>query len=233
MDIQHRWDAPRTVSITVGDAPESWRDAGFQVDDNGRCVIGGVVFHFVGNSADRGVHDVTFEADTPIAKDSPTIEIRGLTYHVKAPGTAGDIPETPTHTNLCTGIQKLEICPVETWYTLTQMVHRILPPPYQAFPYRNPDGNPQHVALWRMQNMEVFEMADGMGQTTEDEMAMFFLIVSDLEAARKVVGTDNCTEPFPMGDNRRGLILSNTALDLSVRTFLMEPPHEGDDQQDG
>ena len=177
----------------------------------------------MGDDAERGVQDVTFEADTLLAQDEPTINIRGLTYHVMAPGTAGDVLETPDHSNLCTGIQKLEICPVETWFTLTQMVHRILPPPYQAFPYRNPDGNPQHVALWRMQNMEVFEMADGMGQTTNDEMAMFFLIVSDLDASREMIGANNCTEPFPMGENRRGMVLSNKALNLSVRTFMMEP----------
>ena len=70
--------------------------------------------------------------------------------------------------------------------------------------------------------MEVFEMADGMGQTTKDEMAMFFLIVSDLDASREVIGANNCTEPFPMGENRRGMVLSNKALNLSVRTFMME-----------
>ena len=223
MEIQHRWDTPRTVSVTVGDSPDAWRNVGFFVDDNGSCVIGGVDFRLVGDDAERGVQDVTFEADTLVAQDEPTINIRGLTYHVMAPGTAGDVLETPDHSNLCTGIQKLEICPVETWFTLTQMVHRILPPPYQAFPYRNPDGNPQHVALWRMQNMEVFEMADGMGQTTKDEMAMFFLIVSDLDASREMIGANNCTEPFPMGENRRGMVLSNNALNLSVRTFMMEP----------
>ena len=223
MEIQHRWETPRTVSVTVGDSPDAWRNVGFFVDDDGSCVIGGVDFRLVGDDAERGVQDVTFEADTLVAQDEPTINIRGLTYHVMAPGTAGDVLETPDHSNLCTGIQKLEICPVETWFTLTQMVHRILPPPYQAFPYRNPDGNPQHVALWRMQNMEVFEMADGMGQTTNDEMAMFFLIVSDLDASREMIGANNCTEPFPMGENRRGMVLSNKALNLSVRTFMMEP----------
>ena len=223
MEIQHRWETPRTVSVTVGDSPDAWRNVGFFVDDDGSCVIGGVDFRLVGDDAERGVQDVTFEADTLVAQDEPTINIRGLTYHVMAPGTAGDVLETPDHSNLCTGIQKLEICPVETWFTLTQMVHRILPPPYQAFPYRNPDGNPQHVALWRMQNMEVFEMADGMGQTTKDEMAMFFLIVSDLDASREMIGANNCTEPFPMGENRRGMALSNNALNLSVRTFMMEP----------
>ena len=223
MEIQHRWETPRTVSVTVGDSPDAWRNVGFFVDDDGSCVIGGVDFRLVGDDAERGVQDVTFEADTLVAQDEPTINIRGLTYHVMAPGTAGDMLKTPDHSNLCTGIQKLEICPVETWFTLTQMVHRILPPPYQAFPYRNPDGNPQHVALWRMQNMEVFEMADGMGQTTNDEMAMFFLIVSDLDASREMIGANNCTEPFPMGENRRGMVLSNKALNLSVRTFMMEP----------
>ena len=74
-----------------------------------------------------------------------------------------------------------------------------------------------------MQNMEVFEMADGMGQTTKDEMAMFFFIVSDLDASREMIGADNCTEPFPMGENRRGMVLSNKALNLTVRTFMMEP----------
>ena len=223
MEIQHRWDTPRTVSVTVGDSPDAWRNVGFSVGDDGSCVIGGVDFRLVGDDAERGVQDVTFEADTLVAQDEPTINIRGLTYHVMAPGRAGDVLKTPDHSNLCTGIQKLEICPVETWFTLTQMVHRILPPPYQAFPYRNPDGNPQHVALWRMQNMEVFEMADGMGQTTKDEMAMFFFIVSDLDASREMIGANNCTEPFPMGENRRGMVLSNKALNLSVRTFMMEP----------
>ncbi|MCH2567106.1 MAG: hypothetical protein MKZ98_00900 [Pseudomonadales bacterium] len=77
MEIQHRWDTPRTVSVTVGDSPDAWRNVGFSVDDDGSCVIGGVDFRLVGDDAERGVQDVTFEADTLVAQDEPTINIRG------------------------------------------------------------------------------------------------------------------------------------------------------------
>ncbi len=222
MDIKHRWDKPRIVSVEVGDSPAAWSKAGFTVDDNGIANVGGVDFKLIGDGGKRGVHACTIESDTAAAAAGETVQANGLTYHLQPPGTAPST-EAGIHPLGVIGIVKLEICPVETWATLTQLVHRVLPPPHQAFAYKNPSGLPQHVALWRVHNMEVFEMADNMGQTERDEMAMFFLTVADLGQAIQAVGKDNCSEPFDYAEGRKAVVLSGTKLDLSTRTFLIEP----------
>tara|TARA_Y100001934_G_scaffold275208_1_gene369146 strand:- start:521 stop:1192 length:672 start_codon:yes stop_codon:yes gene_type:complete len=218
VDIKHRWKPSRIVEVVVCDAPEAWRSAGFDVGEDDVAVIAGVRFRLAGG--DGGVESCRVESDTPDALAGGTHVVNGLTWHVQALGTAPEAP-SGSHDNGVVGIQKLEVCPVETWVTLTELVHRVLPPPYNAFAYRNPDGNPQHVALWRMQNMEVFEMADAMGQTVNDEMAMFFLVVADLDATIARVGAENLSEPFQMAEGRRAVIVRKRA-GLSVRTFLCE-----------
>lgn len=220
MEIRHRWETSRVVEVVIGDDPAAWRGAGFTVTDD-VVVIAGVRFRLAGADGKRGVHACRVEADTPAAAEGGTHVVNGFTWHVQALGTAPEAA-TAAHANGVTGIQKLEICPVESWATLTSLVHVVLPPPYNAFAYRNPDGKPQHVALWRMQNMEVFEMADAMGQTVQDEMAMFFFIADDLDAATAHIGADNVSDPFEMGEGRRGAIIKSRT-GLSVRTFLCEP----------
>jgi hypothetical protein len=222
LENKHRWETSRIVSVDVGDSPASWRAAGFHVGQDNRCNIGGILFHLLGDGGPRGVHGCTVEAETPLAQQRGVVEIRGLRYQVQPLGTA-PAAEPGNHPGTASGIVKLEICPVETWATLTRMVHRVLPPPYTAFAHRNPSGEPQHVALWRMQNMEVFEMADNMGQTDKDEMAMFFLIVDDLDRAIQTAGAEHCSDPFDYAEGRKAVVLSMKKLNLSVRTFLIEP----------
>ena len=221
MGIRHRWEMSRMVEVVVGDDADSWRSAGFTVDDD-VAVIAGVRFRLVGSGGERGVHGCTVEADTPAAAGQGAYTINGFTWQVQSIGTAPDALGC-AHANGVAAIQKLEICPVEAWATLTELVHVVLPPPYTAFAHRNPSGDPQHVALWRMQNMEVFEMADAMGQTVRDEMAMFFFVADNLDAAINHIGPDNMSDPFQMGEDRRGAIIKSRT-GLSVRTFVCEPP---------
>ena len=222
MEIKHRWETSRMVEVVVADDPAAWQAVGFDVDDAGVAVIAGVQFRLTGADEARGVTSCLIEAETAASAAGGSHTVNGFCWRVQALGTAPGAP-SGAHPNGVAGIQKLEICPVETWATLTALVHRVLPPPYTAFAHRNPDGKPQHVALWRMQNMEVFEMADAMGQTVNDEMAMFFLVVDDLDQTIGHVGTENLSEPFEMGENRRAVILRKRT-GLSVRTFLCEPP---------
>ncbi|HEX7133300.1 MAG TPA: hypothetical protein VF228_12025 [Iamia sp.] len=46
---------PEVVALRVAEAPEAWASAGFAVDDDGRCRIGGVVLDLVGPAAGQGV----------------------------------------------------------------------------------------------------------------------------------------------------------------------------------
>ena len=66
-------------------------------------------------------------------------------------------------------------------------------------------------------------MADNMGQTDKDEMAMFFLIVDDLDRAIQTAGAEHCSDPFDYAEGRKAVVLSMKKLNLSVRTFLIEP----------
>jgi hypothetical protein len=47
----------RIVELVIGDAPKSWRDAGFAVDDDGCAQISTVRFRFVGDGSARGIHN--------------------------------------------------------------------------------------------------------------------------------------------------------------------------------
>merc|ERR1712196_630718 len=101
------------------------------------------------------------ESDASGAVVGSTTEINGLKWHIVAKGSQK--AQSVKHPNGAIGIQKLEHNPVEAWDTLNKLVHKVLPPPRQVFANRNPSGDPQYVALWRMEGQEVFEMADGMG----------------------------------------------------------------------
>ena len=58
------------VEVVVGDDADSWRSAGFTVDDD-VAVIAGVRFRLVGSGGERGVLGCTVEADTPAVFKNP------------------------------------------------------------------------------------------------------------------------------------------------------------------
>ncbi|MCP4753829.1 MAG: hypothetical protein GY866_23340 [Proteobacteria bacterium] len=82
----------------------------------------------------------------------------------------------------------------------------------QAFPFKSPTGQPQHVALWKMQDMEVFEMV------------MFFFAVSDLRKAVDTIGSENCSGELELSPGRKAAALKKRELGLSVLIFLAELP---------
>ena len=112
---RHRWDAPRMVEVTVGDEPDAWRAAGFEVSGNGLCLVGSTTFRLVGKAGGRGVVSCRVEAGTsaplPLATNetgSRTIDANGMLYHIDAPGTNPPLPAT-CHPSTCTSILKLEV----------------------------------------------------------------------------------------------------------------------------
>merc|ERR1712032_1305590 len=93
---------------------------------------------------------------------------------------------------------------------------------------KNPSGDPQHVALWRMDGQEVFEMADGMGHavmqrgepTPQDEIGMLFFVVKDSVEAVAKIGR-HASKP---GGDRKQFGVNTKALGISIKVMLfMEP----------
>eukprot|EP01044_Picomonas_judraskeda_P002167 COSAG03_NODE_148_length_11571_cov_9.471583_13_plen_182_part_00 len=143
----------KVVAVEVADPPEAWTAAGFHVEPDGTCQVGSITFNLTPGSGAwederRGVLSLTVETDTPGAIVGSTTEINGLKWVVAPKGSARS--QTAEHPNGAVGVQKIEHNPVEAWDTLVQLVHRVLPPPRQAFAHKNPSGDAQHVALWKM-----------------------------------------------------------------------------------
>ena len=220
----------KVVAMEVADPPEAWRCAGFHVEPDGSCQVGSITFNLTAGSGawedqQRGVLSLTVETDSTAAVVGSSTEINGLKWIVAPQGSAKS--QTVEHPNGVVGIQKVEHNPVETWDTLVQLVHTVLPPPRQVFAHKNPSGNAQHVALWKMDGQEVFEMADGMGHAVmqrgdpvQDEIGMLFFVTKDSNAASAHLG-GNASEP--QGD-RRQFGIKTKALGISVRVMVfMEP----------
>jgi hypothetical protein len=171
----------------------------------GALQVGGITFQLTPGSGSweyrrRGVLSLTVESDAAGAVAGSTTEINGLKWHVVAKG--GAQRQVVEHPNGAIGVQKLEHNPVEAWDTLVQLVHTVLPPPRQAFANKNPSGDAQHVALWKMEGQEVFEMADGMGHAVmqrgdpvRDEIGMLFFVTRDSSKAAAAIGAGNCSAP--------------------------------------
>ncbi len=81
---------PVLTAITVGDAPEAWRAAGFVVDEDGTCRIGAVDVHLVGRDGGKRILGWAFDGLTRVDGD-----LDGLVT------TAATVPEgpAPTHPN--------------------------------------------------------------------------------------------------------------------------------------
>jgi hypothetical protein len=184
----------------MADPPEAWRAVGFHVDEGNACQVGSITFNLTPGSGDwpyesRGCLSITVESDAPAAVVGSTTDICGLKWIVAPKGSAKT--QVVNHPNGVIGIQKLEHNPAEAWATLVQLVHKVLPPPRQVFANKNPFGAAQHVALWKMDGQEVFEMADGMGDhgtvmqrgdPVQDEIGMLFFVCKDSEAAAATMG---------------------------------------------
>ena len=221
----------RVVAVQVGDPPEAWRSAGFTVAADASCQVGSITFQLTPGSGSweyhqRGVLSLTVESDASGAVAGSTSEINGLKWHVVPKGSAKS--QTVEHPNGVLGVQKLEVNPVEAWDTLTQLVHAVLPPPRQAFANKNPTGDAQHVAIWKMDGQEWFEMADGMGDAVmqrgeplQDEVGMLFFVVRDAAKSVAAIGAANTSEP---GGERRQFGINSKALGISVNVVVfMEP----------
>jgi hypothetical protein len=97
MDRQEAGAAPRLVGITLGDEPDAWRAAGFDVDGD-RFETGGVTWRLAGHAEGRGV--LGWQLDPAV--DRP---VDGL-----APAEPGRVAAGhPTHPNGTTALDHLVV----------------------------------------------------------------------------------------------------------------------------
>ena len=87
------WVLTGCLAPQIADAPEAWRAAGFHVDGDGACQVGGITFNLTPGSGDseyeaRGCLSITVETDSPAAVVGSTTDICGLKWHVVAQGSA-------------------------------------------------------------------------------------------------------------------------------------------------
>jgi hypothetical protein len=84
--------APRIVSFTVGDEPDSWRRAGFAVDDDGGCRVGTVRIDLVGRSTGKRIRGWTLRDVAPGAVVDGRLDGLRTEVTTEQPGPAGDHP---------------------------------------------------------------------------------------------------------------------------------------------
>lgn len=97
------------IEIVVGDEPAAWRSAGFDVDGEGACAVGGVRLRLVGGDDDRGRGLLGWTLDGVVAHGP---DIDGLPTATASPagGAAPPAPGAPgRHANGAVGIDHVVV----------------------------------------------------------------------------------------------------------------------------
>ena len=186
------------------------------------CTLGGVRFHLVG-SATPGVHSWTIESAGASASE---LEINGLRCLVRPEGAGGPPAPPSAHPNGATALNKAVILCADTPDTAAKLpIGEPLVLKTNPAPPEN-DGNT--FALWAMNGMSMFEIADlrrpgGAVPEGPDMLGAFFVLVDDLDAAMEVAGgADNFAEPYEYS-GRTTAALKGKRFGMSASVLLQGP----------
>jgi Glyoxalase-like domain len=197
--------------ITVADEPESWRAAGFTVDDAGECRVGHVRIRLVGRTAGKRIIGWSL-----IGLDLPGDDLDGLPT-----GCSDRDPAEPAeHPNGALVIDHLVVATPDLERTTAALESVGLP----ARRTRDSDtyGAQMRQRFFRLGEviLEVIGAPDASG----DGSAVFFGLahtVADLDAAKALLGDALGTPKPAVQPGRRIVTLRHKQVGMSVATAFM------------
>ena len=204
--------------ITVGDPPEAWTAAGFDVGEDGTCQVGRVRLRFVGRDAGKRILGWSLVGAHAGGLIGGTID--GLpTTVVDDPTDGGD---APTHANGALHIDHVVVIAPDLGRTVAALESVGL----SSRGERETDtyGSPMKQVFFRAG--EVIIEVIGNPEHAGDGDAGFFglaITVADLDAAGSLLGEHLGTAKDAVQPGRRIATMRHRDLGMSVATALMSP----------
>jgi hypothetical protein len=213
---------PVTVEeIVVGDGPDSWRAAGFAVDDSGTCWLGTVRIRLVGPIGGRGIRTWALHG-----VPATTTDLDGL------PTVAATRPPTGpavgvTHPNGSRAIDHVVVATSDVDRTVEALATIGLTPRRERS--TGSYGAPMRQLFFRLGEV-ILELVGPDGPTSDrpagHDPASFFglaVTVGDLDAAADLLGEGMGAIKAAVQDGRRIATLRHRELSMSVAVALMSP----------
>ena len=206
--------------LTVGDEPDTWRAAGFIVDDTDSCHIGQVEIALMGPADGPGIHSWGFTGVIPGDLDGIATD----TFQTRSDGKTS--PASAVHPNGCQTVDHVVVLTPDTSRTLSAFEAVGLP----ALRTRETDsyGLPMLQTFFR--SGEVTIELVGPDVPTSDDPASFFGLaysVSDLDAAAALLGDGLGRIKDAVQPGLRIATLRHEQFGISVPTALMTVGGEG------
>jgi hypothetical protein len=214
---------PSIDEIVVGDPPEAWRDAGFEVDPDGACRIGTVRVRLVGRERGKRILDWSLRDTVDGSLAAGTID--GI-----ASRTSESPPVEPaTHPNGALGIDHVVLFTPDSGRTIAAL-DRV---GFKALRVRDTDtyGSPMRQTFFKADQVIIELIGPGEPPPDADDSpapapAGFFglaLTVADLEATAELLGDALGAAKDAVQPGRRIATLRHRELGLSVAIALMSP----------
>jgi hypothetical protein len=202
--------------ILVGDPPEAWKAAGYTVDDDGSCRIGGVRVRLVGRDGGKRILGWSLRG-TPAARLAAGV-LDGV------PTTASEAPpvEPAPHPNGAQGIDHVVLLTPNLPRTIAALDGIGLSPRGE----RDSDtyGAPMRQVFFRLGEV-ILELIGQPDSEGEGDPGFFGLAitVADLDATAGLLGEHLGQVKDAVQEGRRIATLRHRDLGMSVATAFMSP----------
>lgn len=204
------------VELLVGDAPEAWARAGFDVHGD-HTSIGGVALVFTGTSGERGLTSAAIG-------DLAAGDLDGVAIH----DATRIRPEPGAHPNGITGIDHLVVATPDCDRTTRAFAGAGLEI-RRVRRFGRPGSEMRQTFFWLgdvVLELVGSDVADGDGPATLWGLA---LTVPDIDATAAALG-DHCSPPKDaVQPGRRIATVATGDLDISTRVAVMSPHRSLDD----
>lgn len=209
---------PEVVSLQVADAPEAWAGAGFAVEPDGRCRIGGIGVQLVGPEAGRGVVGWALRHLPEGAADDldgfPTSAI-----------DTGERAKGSRHPNGVTQVDHIVLLTDDLGRTV-EAAARVGLTPRRWRDHALPDGTPVRQAFFVVGEM-VLELVAPHETPTEPRPGVrsfgIALVCPDLAVARSALGPRLGSDRPAVQPGRRIATVRHRDLGLTTPIALMTP----------
>ena len=205
--------------ILVGDPPETWKAAGYAVDDDGSCRIGQVRVRLVGRDGGKRILGWSLRGAPPARLADGTLD--GIAT------TAADGPavEPGTHPNGSQYIDHVVLLTPHLSRTIEALGSIGLTPRGE----RDSDtyGAPMRQVFFRMGEviLELIGQIDGAGEGSPGFFGIA-VTVDDLDALRDLLGERLGNAKDAVQEGRRIATLRHKEVGMSVATAFMTPEPE-------
>lgn len=207
--------APSVVGFVVADPPQAWSDAGFAVDGDAVCRIGGVRIRLVGRERGTGIIGWSL-------RDVPDGLVEGDLDGVATSGYDESVAEPAVHPNGVVSIDHVVLLSPDLGRTVAAFAG------IGVEPRRERDGDmggrPIRQVFFRFGEV-IVEVVGSPDEANDGPSTLWGMtyVVEDIDATAEFFGDRTSPVKAAVQPGRRITTLRHREFDLSVRTALISP----------